>query len=463
MDGQPCSGEELAEAIEQVRPAVEAMDREAVNGTEAVNGAGLITEAEEGTGPVCRNDAESVSQKLDLSRLPPEGPTYFEILTAAALWHFRRCKADAVVLEVGLGGRLDSTNVCTPCLSIITSISFDHVRQLGPTLADIAGEKAGIIKPGVPVISGVRSEEPREVVRRIAQENGCRLVELGVDFDFTYHPPQHLEQAASLGRVDYSSRSATPVLEHRAELSAHCSPRSEAPALERQAGVPKLELGNPMGRSDLGNQTCGLSDVAIGLLGRHQGANAALTLAAVDELRHGGWTIPEAAVRRGLAELTWPARIEVVARRPAVVLDAAHNAASIAALIEVLAESFSVRRRILVFATTQDKDIDGMLRHLTGRFHDVIFTRYLNNPRGVPPEDLPKKVGSELFSSPLRASTEGWSGDATGDCHIRVAATPAEAWDAVRRLATPDDLVCITGSFFFAAEMREQITLRPGG
>ena len=262
MDGQPCSGDELADAIEQIRPAVEAMDRAAEMGPEPM-----------------------ATQTLapPVSPSGPLGPTYFEILTAAALWHFRQCKADAVVLEVGLGGRLDSTNVCTPCLSIITSISFDHVRQLGPTLADIAGEKAGIIKPGVPVVSGVCNEEPREVVRRIARENGCRLVELGVDFDFTYHPPQHLEQAASLGRLDYFSRSAAPSLE-RGE-----SPRSEAPASECQSGVPKLELGNETCK----NQTCSLSDVAIGLLGRHQGANAALALAAVDELRRDGWTIPE--------------------------------------------------------------------------------------------------------------------------------------------------------------------------
>ena len=117
--------------------------------------------------------------------------------------HFRRCGVDAAVLEVGLGGRLDSTNVCSPCVTIITSISFDHTKQLGDTLAAIAAEKAGIIKPGVPVISGVDAEEPREVIRRIARQNGCRLVELGVDFRFDYHPPRHLERAASPARFDF--------------------------------------------------------------------------------------------------------------------------------------------------------------------------------------------------------------------------------------------------------------------
>ena len=146
-----------------------------------------------------------MSGKLDLSPFPLHGPTYFEIVTAMALCYFVRRGVRAAVLEVGLGGRLDSTNVCTPCVSIITSISFDHTKQLGETLAAIAAEKAGIIKPGVPVISGVTTDEPREVVRRIARQCGCRLVELGVDFDFDYRPPRHLEQAASPGHFDFRS------------------------------------------------------------------------------------------------------------------------------------------------------------------------------------------------------------------------------------------------------------------
>ena len=148
IDGQPCSAEELAALVELVRPAVEALDRE--------------TEVEKGTGPICRNDPEGAAHKLELSPCPPLGPTYFEIITAAALCHFARRRVDAAVLEVGLGGRLDSTNVCTPAVSIITSISFDHVKQLGDTLAAIAAEKAGIIKPGVPVVSGVTADEPRK-------------------------------------------------------------------------------------------------------------------------------------------------------------------------------------------------------------------------------------------------------------------------------------------------------------
>ena len=360
VEGEPCSPAEFAALVEEVRPAVEALDSEAA------------------------------------SKNPTEfGPTYFEILTAAAFCHFVRRKVDVAVLEVGLGGRLDSTNVCTPLVALIASISFDHVKQLGPTLAAIAAEKAGIIKPGVPVVSGVTAAEPRDVVRNIARQNGCRLAELGVDFDVEYHPPQRLDQAPAPARFDFRS---------------------------------------PAGH---------VHDIPLGLLGRHQAANAALVWATADELRHRGWTIPEAAVRQGLAAVRWPARVEVLSRRPTVVLDAAHNAASVAALVEVLAESFVARRRWLLFATTQEKDVRGMLEQLRGRFDNVIFTRYLNNPRGVPPAEL-QAVAAEL-----------------GVTGMTVASTPAEAWELIHRGATPDDLICITGSFFIAAEIRRQLAARP--
>lgn len=367
IDGQPCSSEEFAELIGLVRPTVEAMDRSA---------------------------AEIVPPQL--------GPTYFEIITAAAFCHFARRKADAVVLEVGLGGRLDSTNVCTPCVSVITSISLDHVKQLGGTLAAIAAEKAGIVKPGVPVISGVTAAEPRAVVRRVAAEAACRLMELDTDFSFTYHPPRHLEQAAVLATFD----------------------------------------------------TGRFRQIELGLLGRHQAANAALAVATVEELRQTGWTISDDAIRKGLREVSWLARVEVVARHPAVVFDAAHNAASIGALVKVLAESFSVQKRFLVFGTTQEKDLRGMLRHLSGKFDRVIFTRYLDNPRSVPPEEL-LALAEELDFSPRPAPL------ADEEIPTTISPTPAEAWATVHRMATPNDLICVTGSFFLATEMRRQIAARP--
>ena len=119
--------------------------------------------------------------------------------------------------------------------------------------------------------------------------------------------------------------------------------------------------------------------------GRHQAANAATALATLDVLRQARWNIPPAAAQRALADLSWPARVQVVSRRPAVVLDAAHNVASIEALVETLEESFSAARRLLIFAATHDKDVRGMLQCLLDHFHEVYFTRYSNNSRAVPP------------------------------------------------------------------------------
>ncbi|MCD4726346.1 MAG: bifunctional folylpolyglutamate synthase/dihydrofolate synthase, partial [Pirellulales bacterium] len=372
VDARPCPPEEYAELVDLVRPEVEAMDRAAA--------------------------------RCD----PPEhGPTYFEIITALALKHFALRGVNAAVLEVGLGGRLDSTNVCSPCLSIITSISTDHTRQLGNTLESIAAEKAGIIKPGTTVVSGVRADRPREVIRRAATAAGCRLVELGVDFDFEYHPPRHLEKAPSPARFDF--------IKPRPSVAPKCWCGSSTVAPTEAA--PRCATD---GR-----------DFILAMLGRHQAANAAVAMAAVEELRRSGWTIPEAAIRRGLAEVVWPARVEVLSRRPAVVLDAAHNGASIEALVDVLDESFSAARRVLVFAATQDKDIGGMLRVLLGRFDHVILTRYTNNPRGVPPEELQRWAAAV---SPLPLG----GGPGVRAANIEIAATPADAWDAVGRLAQPD-------------------------
>lgn len=403
VDGSPCSPEELAELIDLIRPAVEELDRGAADS--------IDSDAANDPNSTAFLAAEGLIGNPGHNNPPEQGPTYFEIITAAALCHFVRAQATAVVLEVGLGGRLDSTNVCMPCLSIITSISFDHTKQLGNTLAAIAAEKAGIIKPGVPVISGVTLEEPRDVVREAARQNGCRLVELGVDFDFDYRPPLHLEEEPKAASFDF------------------------------------CEEG-----------TIRFKDLTTGLLGRHQAGNAALVVAAVEELRRSAWTIPDAALRRGLSEVSWPARVEVIARRPTIVLDAAHNAASIAALVEVLGESFSARRRLLVFATTREKDLPGMLGCLQDQFDHIIFTRYLKNPRSVPPEDL-AEAAKRLAGQSIGGAEKIVLTPFLETPFLK--ATPAEAWDAVCRMAGPEDLVCITGSFFIAAEMRREIAARP--
>jgi dihydrofolate synthase/folylpolyglutamate synthase len=319
--------------------------------------------------------------------------------------HFAESQVDAAVLEVGMGGRLDSTNVCQPLVSVITSISFDHTQQLGNTLAAIAGEKAGIIKPGVPVVSGVLADEPRQVVADVARRNDCPLAELGRDFTFRYRPPRRLERGPAHGYMDFVCHG------------------------ERAAAE--------------------LPDVQLSLTGAHQAANAAVAIATLGELQRAGWNIPETAIRQGLSQVRWPARVEVVARCPTVVLDAAHNVASIEALLRVLDESFAPAPRLLVFATTRGKDAPGMLELLLPAFDEVILTRYWNNPRGITPEEL-AALAAELAPAPETAHARASGASA----RLHVVQDAAEAWRLANSLATPDHLICITGSFFIAAEMR---------
>lgn len=315
-------------------------------------------------------------------------PTFFELATAVGLLHFERRRADAVVLEVGLGGRLDSTNVCAPALAVVTSISLDHVRILGDTLALIAREKAGIVKPGRPTVSGATAPDARAVIEDVCRRELSPLTQLGVDFHFVHRP----------GVVG-------PAGDVRARVAV----------TTRRRAWPEMELS---------------------LLGSHQGANAAVAVACVERLRQEGFTVPDRAVERGLAATVWPGRMEVVARRPWVVLDCAHNVASAVAVAETLAESFPPGRRLLVFAGSSDKDVAGMFRVLGPHFDRAFLTKYTNNPRAIPADEL-----ARLWSSATPSPAETWP-------------TPAEAIAAARAAAGREDVVVVTGSVFLAGEAR---------
>jgi dihydrofolate synthase/folylpolyglutamate synthase len=334
------------------------------------------------------SEIKSAVQRYE-ERSGADSPTFFEIVTALGFMHFVRRRVDVAVLEVGLGGRFDSTNVCSPLVSIITSISYDHTRQLGSTLDRIAGEKAGIVKPHVPVVSGATGPEASAVIAAKAREQGARLRQLGRDFRYHYQPAHVTAEKTEPARVQITTR-------------------------ERE--WPSMELG---------------------LIGEHQAANAAVALAALEELCHQGFAIPEAAVRSGFARVRWPARMEVVSRKPLIVIDCAHNVASIQALVDTLEQSFPATRRLLVFAGSNDKDLAGMLRVLPPHFAHVFLTCFQNSPRAVPPEQLmPFLPGSQPSKS----------------AHP----TAANALRAARIIAHPDDLICIAGSVFLAGELRNE-------
>jgi dihydrofolate synthase/folylpolyglutamate synthase len=340
--------------------------------------------------PINRDELRAALRDIQgaVAQRPMPGLTFFEVATAAGFLHFRRRQCEAVVLEVGLGGRFDSTNVCDPAVAVITSISFDHEALLGDRLGKIAMEKAGIVKPGRPCISGATATEAREVIETICRERRAPLCELGVDFDYRYKP----------GHVGDGI-----LRQPCADVTTTCQ------------RWPNL---------------------TINLLGEHQAANAAVAVATVEALRSAGWSLPDAAVRAGLAGVSWPARMEVVGHRPLTVLDCAHNVASARAVVETLESSFSPCRRWLIFAGSADKDIDGIFRCLAPHFAGAWLTRYTQNPRSVPPERL-----AELWKE-------------AGGTNATVARYPVEAWNSTRASVNPDDLICITGSVFLAGELR---------
>jgi dihydrofolate synthase / folylpolyglutamate synthase len=320
--------------------------------------------------------------------------TFFEIATAVGFLYFARAGVGAVVLEVGLGGRFDSTNVCTPAVALISSISIDHTRQLGDRLESIAFEKAGIVKAGRPTISAAMAPEARRVIERACTERGSRLRQLGIDFRYEYKP----------GRVD------------------------EGAGAKRQAGTPS--------RVQVMMDRRAWPAMELALLGEHQAANAAVVVACVEELRDQGWDIPDDAVGAGLAQVHWPARMEVVGRRPWIVLDCAHNVASAEALMEAVTASFPPARRRVVFAASADKDLAGMFRVLAPHFEHAYLTRYQSSARGASPEELARNLTM------------------AGRLAYSLHATPAEALHAAREEAGQDDLICITGSVFLAGEVR---------
>ncbi len=318
-----------------------------------------------------------------------EPPTFFEIMTALGLLHFARQGVEFAVLEVGLGGRFDATNVCTPLVSVVTNIGFDHMEQLGHTLDRIAYEKAGIIKPGRPVVSGVLAAEARPVIAAVARERQSPLWQLGQDFQFAWEAGDIA--AGVLPRV-------------RLRMPPHGEPG------------PWLRLP---------------------LWGEHQGWNAAVALATLKVLGdEAGRPLPARALEEGLASVALPGRLEIVRRRPWIILDCAHNVASVEALLRFL-EPLPPRSHCrLLFAVSRDKQVAEMLRLLALRFAEAHFTRYTSSARGADPQAL----------------ADLWREAGGGPAHVHPSAVAA--LQAASSGLAQDDLLCVTGSVFLAGELR---------
>lgn len=258
--------------------------------------------------------AEEISQRIDAADVPL---TFFEFVTAMAFVYFARRQVDVAVIEVGLGGRLDATNVVTPLVSVITTVSKDHEAYLGPDELSIGREKGGIIKAEIPVVCGKVSPAVAELLRTMAHDRGAPAYFLGTDFGFFLKND---------GLFDYTG------------LKQH------------------------------------YSQIELALRGRHQRANASVALATL-ELIQERFPVGEEALRQGLRTVRWPGRLETMIERPTVILDGAHNTEGIRALVDELNDLRQGRKVKLLFATMADKEWDLMLRELAKTVNEVIFTR----------------------------------------------------------------------------------------
>ena len=317
IDGQPVSEEELSRAVDRVRTAIVDLQHQ-----------GLLE----------------------------VHPTFFEVTTAAAFEIFRSASVEVAVCEVGLGGRLDATNVLSPMVTAITSIAFDHQQYLGTTLSEIAAEKAGIIKPGVPIVMGRLDVDAARVVQDTAHERQAPLVEAydGVSVEIAPKP---------------------------------------------QGGSQAIRLRTP--RRDYGV-------LALRLQGRHQIDNAVVAVRVLECLDEAGLSVGEAAIADGLASVRWPGRLDEIGFPDgrSVLLDAAHNPAGAAALAAHLAGQAP---RPLVFAAMRDKDARGILAALSPHISALLVTR-ASNPRSADPLSL-MDIASTLTPG-LRVHTENSVGDA---------------------------------------------------
>ncbi len=279
-----------------------------------------------------------------------EGLTTYELITAIGFLYFAEQGIDIAVVEVGLGGRLDATNVIHPLASAITSISYDHMHLLGDSLSDIAREKGGIIKAGIPVVSSPQQFEVEVVLREIAQERGSPFVMVGKDWHFS-----HGNHSLAGQQLYIWSAEEQPLMDHFIQSSGN-----------EEWVPPRYE---------------------ISLLGYHQVVNAATSYAILDLLKKSFPEISEEAIKKGFRETSWPGRFEVVSMEPIIVVDSAHNRDSALKLRIALEDYFPGQPVTLIFGASSDKDISGMFTELLPRVKRLLVT-HADHPRAADVDEL---------------------------------------------------------------------------
>jgi dihydrofolate synthase/folylpolyglutamate synthase len=329
---------------------------------------------------------ELAGRVRDIARKASLNPTFFEVTTAMAFIYFAEEGVDIAVIEVGMGGRLDSTNVITPLVSVITNIDLEHTEFLGTTLTQIAGEKAGIIKQGVPVVTGAGQEETITIIEQEAAAHEAAVYRLSRDF------------------------TRGPVASQGGQLFDY---RGINTAFER---------------------------LRINMLGRYQVDNACLALATIECLRDFGVVVDEPSVRQGLERASWEGRLELVAHRPDIYLDGAHNPASARMLAATILDLRSAyRRMVLIIGILGDKDLQGITSALVPLADHVVVTK--------------PQYSRALDSGVLASEIRKYNGS------VETTETVSEAIAAARKAASPDDLVLITGSLYVVGDAR--VVLRP--
>ena len=311
-------------------------------------------------------------------------PTYFEVLTAAAFKYFADNEVELAVVETGMGGRLDATNVVNPEVVGITSISFDHIAQLGNSLESIAREKAGILKKGIPVVSAPQRDNVKQVLAEAAAKNAAPLRYSDENVDFSY-------------RFEFS----------------------------RAAGRHA--------RICLTTENSKFEHVQVPLLGEHQAVNCTLALNMLDVLKTRGYPIDDQLAVQGLDRVNLPGRMQIINENPRILIDGAHNAASIDALMRAIGQNITYDSMVVIFACHRDKDIAGMIKRLQLGADKMIFTS-TGTPRSAEPAELAAQY-MEL------------SGKMT-----QVADTLDEAMQIALRAVSREDIICITGSFYLIAQ-----------
>ncbi|MGA8618421.1 MAG: folylpolyglutamate synthase/dihydrofolate synthase family protein [Candidatus Sulfotelmatobacter sp.] len=341
---------------------------------------------------------DRIAEQLMRKEQLPWHPSFFEMMTAIAFEHFARERVDLAVLEVGMGGRLDATNVVQPLVSVITDISLDHQKFLGNTVGEIAREKVGIIRPGGTVVTLPQQPEANDVI-------GNTILELGA-------------RAAN----------AVPYVPVSPASSEYLVPSSEA-------GDPGCVYRYPL--QVLGEQIL----VEPPLVGRHQLRNVALAIAAAVELNHQGFAgITPKSIESGIRETRWPARFQVLPARPGwpeMVIDVAHNPAGAWALRSALSERYEDRPLIFIFGAMRDKAISEMTEILFPLAELVIATRP-ENPRAASPE--------EIQQAAARTGVE-----------IKCVEEVQRAVERARALAEGEKVIVITGSIYLAGEVMRNV------